>query len=240
MRIRYWIAWAIALLLIAWVNGRISLPASPTVHAELGPRGTNALAFTHYDETVQNEMAATITRLKTQLAKVHPVSLKCFGDPLTDEQITELETQFGYPLPAQLKAFLKIHGAPKKGADDGLFNTGFYFYGPASIYDWSTESTNWIPAEGKMSSPLDDHGWAPGFVIFMSNDYEFLGVYLENGKVYELDPESGYAEQASSLNEWFNNISDRLENGNYQGDSEEVFELKHPDGTFLSTPGQTK
>ena len=181
-----------------------------------------------------------VARLKRALSDAHPASLDCFGDPATDEQIAELESRFGYELPGQLKAFLKIHGPPDKRTADGLAGSNWHFYEIDSIYKRSMETTHrtpWGTPEGGMPCAPDwYYGWAPGVVEIMSDDYEFLGIYIEDGKVYELDPESGYVEQATSLVDWFNNISDRLENGQYSKNGGD-FELTPPSGKYMSTPG---
>ena len=199
--------------LIAFYNGRIRFPQPAQLHADRGPRGGNALRVTKYDEKIQQEMDAVVARLKRALSDAHPASLDCFGDPATDEQIAELESRFGYELPGQLKAFLKIHGPPDKRTADGLAGSNRHFYEIDSIYKRSMETTHrtpWGTPEGGMPCAPDwYYGWAPGVVEIMSDDYEFLGIYIEDGKVYELDPESGYVEQATSLVDWFNNISDR-------------------------------
>ena len=240
MKIRYLIVWALVLFLIAFYNGRIGFPKpAQLLHADRGPRGANALRVTKYDEKIQQEMDLVVARLKRALSDTHPPSLDCFGEPVTDEQIAELESQFGYELPGQLKAFLKIHGPPNKTTADGLAGSSWSFYGTKWIHQWSMESTHWVSAEGGVPRVPETHnGWGPGFVMFMGNTYEFLGIYLENGKVYQLDPESGYAEHAASLADWFNNISDRLENGQYSKNGGD-FELTPPSGEYMSTPGQT-
>ena len=145
MKIRYLIVWALVLFLIAFYNGRIGFPKpAQLLHADRGPRGANALRVTKYDEKIQQEMDLVVARLKRALSDTHPPSLDCFGEPVTDEQIAELESQFGYELPGQLKAFLKIHGPPNKTTADGLAGSSWSFYGTKWIHQWSMESTHWV------------------------------------------------------------------------------------------------
>lgn len=227
------------MLVAAVWSGRIHFPGKAAIDPAIGPRGTLAQKITHYDESVQSQIEAVVERIKVKTQEVLPKSMECFGDPATSDEIAWLESQLGYPLPGQLKALLKMHNGQKAPQREFL-EAGWRFHSIDSVASDSGETISWVSPEGSMPRPgNNDYGNFPGFVVFMSNDYEFLGLYLEDGKVYELDPESGYSLHADSLHQWLENIALRLENGQYEK-SDDEFYLLDSKGNSLSyeSPGK--
>jgi len=139
-----------------------------------------------FDTRPDSEVKAEIAKLWSGYeSDAEQLELSPFNEPATDEQIAELENLVGSPLPADFKAFLKIH------------NGGHGFYSVAEMVTQYKRNISIIEFEQSADLQLTQNNWHPGLVVFRGSEH---AIQVGTGCVVQVRPASKPYNQISIPN----------------------------------------
>ena len=227
--------WLLVFALAALASGRISFPTSAKFDPSYGPHGTRALATAKYDQNVQQSVDSLLERIEKSSVAIVPDQPASNWKSLTDTGLEQLESDLGYAIPGELKAFLKSEHLGRIPWQK--IWSDWYVHGADDIHQWSIgEYLSWCVHPGTNIPSADSCEYGPGMVLFISNDYEFFAAHIETGGVWIIDPESGFEYQASGMLAWLEKTATRLENGEFVNNEDEFLFIKK-DKQTANSPG---